>query len=79
MSDGQSWKEESEATKARSRNSGGNDDIERGYMSCPLCDAEIPISNEERDRGDDVYCSFCQVDYKIRKTQDDEIYLEGDY
>ena len=79
MSDGQSWKEQSEAAKARSRKSGVKDDIESGYMSCPLCDAEIPVSNEEKEGQDDVYCSFCQLDYKIRKTQDDEIYLEGDY
>lgn len=49
------------------------------YLSCPVCDADVPISEDEKV-GDEVYCPYCQVPLKLRKTKDkEEIYLEENF
>ena len=27
-------------------------------LSCPVCNADLPLSGEER-RGDEVFCAYC--------------------
>ena len=49
------------------------------YLSCPVCDADVPISEDEKV-GDEVYCTYCQVPLKLRKTKDKEdMYLEENF
>lgn len=48
------------------------------YLTCPLCDAEIPISGDERV-GEEVYCTYCQAPLKFKKTKEDEPYLQEDF
>jgi len=48
-----------------------------GYLQCPLCDAEVPISEEDR-AGNQVYCPYCQCPLKLRKKAD-KIYLDEDF
>lgn len=48
-----------------------------GYLPCLMCDADVAVS--KKDVGQDVYCSFCQVNMKLRNNEkDDELYLEED-
>ena len=53
-----------------------------GYLNCPLCDAEIPVSGEEGE-GSQVYCSFCSAMLKLKKQKggdgDQELYCEEDF
>ncbi len=48
------------------------------YMTCPLCDCEIPMSGDEKV-GTEVYCPYCECPLKLRKTKDDELYLQEDF
>ncbi|MFQ5480047.1 MAG: hypothetical protein ACE5DW_02090 [Thermodesulfobacteriota bacterium] len=48
-----------------------------GYLQCPLCDAEVPISEDEK-AGDQIYCAFCQCPLRVRE-QKEEKYLEEDF
>ncbi len=48
------------------------------YLSCPMCDVEIPRSGDEKV-GEDVYCPYCQTPLKLKKTKTDEYYLQENY
>jgi hypothetical protein len=37
-------------------------------MDCPICDAPIPLDNNERP-GDVVQCSFCKEVFKLIHTK----------
>lgn len=49
-----------------------------GYLTCPLCDAEVPLSGDERI-GDQVFCTYCQCPLAMKKTKTEEVYLEEDF
>lgn len=49
------------------------------YLSCPMCDADIPVSGDERV-GEEIYCPYCRVPLGIRKKKDaEELYLEENF
>jgi len=48
-----------------------------GYLECPMCSAEVPISDEEKT-GEQVYCPYCQCPLKLRKKAD-KVYLTEDF
>jgi hypothetical protein len=43
-----------------------------------MCDVEIPMSGDERE-GDEVYCPYCESPLKLKKTKEDETYLQEDF
>lgn len=49
-----------------------------GYLSCPMCDAEVPITGEEKI-GEEVFCPFCSTPLKLKKTKTDELFLEENF
>ncbi|MEE9614662.1 MAG: hypothetical protein V3W31_06880 [Thermodesulfobacteriota bacterium] len=49
-----------------------------GYLDCPLCDSEIPMSGDE-DIGEDIFCPSCESPLKLRKKKDDTRYLQEDF
>jgi len=48
-----------------------------GYLLCPLCDAEVPVSEDDR-AGDVVYCPYCQCPLRVRQKAE-SIYLTEDF
>jgi len=48
-----------------------------GYLQCPLCDAEVPVSENNR-AGDRLYCSYCQCPLRLRE-KDETKYLDEDF
>ncbi|MFQ5586003.1 MAG: hypothetical protein ACE5GF_04185 [Thermodesulfobacteriota bacterium] len=48
------------------------------YITCPLCDVDIPLSGEE-EVGDQIMCVYCECPLKIKKTREDELYLVEDF
>ena len=44
-------------------------------LSCPVCDAEIPLERETRS-GDLVVCSYCGVTFKLLKRREQWILEE---
>ncbi len=48
------------------------------YLTCPLCDCEIPLSGDERI-GEEIYCPYCECPLKLKKNRDDELYLQEDF
>jgi len=49
------------------------------YLTCPMCDADIPVSGDEKI-GSEIFCNYCQTPLKIRRKKDmEEIYLEEDF
>ncbi len=49
-----------------------------GYLTCPMCDAEVPINGDER-LGEQVYCPYCECPLALRKDKTDDLYLEEDF
>lgn len=49
-----------------------------GYLTCPTCDAEVPLSGDEKV-GEQTFCPYCHTPLALRKTKTDEYYLEEDY
>ena len=49
-----------------------------GYLSCPMCDAEVTITGEEKI-GEEVFCPFCSTPLKLKKTKTDELFLEENF
>lgn len=48
------------------------------YLTCPMCDAEIPVSGDEKV-GESIYCPYCQIPLRLRKRKGtEEVYLEED-
>ena len=51
-----------------------------GYITCPVCDAEIPLSGDEKP-GEEFGCPYCQSPFTIKKKkgEEDELSLEEDF
>ncbi len=49
-----------------------------GYLACPLCDAEVPLGGDERP-GEQLCCPYCQTPLALRKSKEEELYLEEDF
>ena len=42
---------------------------------CPICDADVPMSGDERT-GDVVYCAYCEAPLRLAKlSSEDEPHL----
>ncbi len=50
----------------------------RKYLSCPLCDVDVPLSGDEKI-GDQIVCVYCESPLKLKKTKEDELYLQEDF
>jgi hypothetical protein len=52
----------------------------RDDLSCPICQADVPLSGDER-KGDEVFCTYCRAPLKLAGDGDnvDELELEEDY
>jgi hypothetical protein len=48
-----------------------------GYMTCPMCDAELPVTDEEVRAG--LYCSACGTPLKLMADDKRKQYLEEDF
>lgn len=48
------------------------------YLSCPLCECEIPMGGDE-EPGDELYCPYCESPLKLKKRKDDTLYLQEDF
>lgn len=49
------------------------------YLSCPMCEADVLISENEKI-GEEVYCQYCETPLKLRKKKDtEELYLQEDF
>lgn len=49
------------------------------YLTCPMCDVDVPMSGEEKV-GEQVFCPYCQTPLKIKKNRvDDSLFLEEDF
>lgn len=44
------------------------DDNEVRIISCPVCDAEIPLDEEDKP-GDLIYCDYCKCELKLVITR----------
>ncbi len=49
-----------------------------GYLACPMCDAEVPITGDEKI-GEEIFCLFCTTPLKLKKTKTDELFLEENF
>ncbi len=48
-------------------------------LSCPICNADVPLSGDEKT-GEEVYCSFCRAPLTVKQgKEDDELLLEDDF
>jgi len=43
----------------------------RGDLSCPICQADLPLDGDEKP-GDEVICSYCGAPSRILGKPDDE-------
>lgn len=50
----------------------------KDYMTCPMCDVEVPMTGEEQVGGE-VYCPYCETPLKLLKNKEDELYLVEDF
>jgi len=48
------------------------------YLECPMCDAEIPMSGDEK-LGIEVQCPACETPLKLKKKKDDSLYFQEDF
>jgi len=48
------------------------------YLTCPLCDVEIPLSGEE-EVGQQIVCVYCECPLKLKKRKDDTLYFAEDF
>jgi hypothetical protein len=44
-------------------------------LSCPICQADVPLSGEEKP-GDEVCCMYCGAPCRLVKKKDDESELD---
>jgi len=52
---------------------------ESGYLSCPVCDAEMPLAGDERP-GEETSCYYCQTPLVLKKSKEkDELYFVEDF
>jgi len=45
--------------------------------TCPICQAEVPLDGDER-HGDPVYCSYCEMELRLKRKGEDWEVEEGD-
>jgi hypothetical protein len=52
----------------------------RDDLSCPICQADVPLSGDER-KGDEVFCTYCRAPLKLAGDGEnvDELELEEDF
>ncbi|MFZ3072533.1 MAG: hypothetical protein WA162_04755 [Thermodesulfobacteriota bacterium] len=48
------------------------------YLTCPMCDCELPLGGDERI-GEDIFCTFCETPLKLRKDKEEKLYLQEDF
>ncbi len=48
-----------------------------GYLTCPMCDAEVPVDGDEKP-GDEVFCPYCETPLSLKIVSDEEAYFEED-
>jgi len=48
------------------------------YLTCPMCDCELPLSGDERV-GEDIFCPYCETPLKLRKDKEDKFYLQENF
>ncbi|MFQ5353457.1 MAG: hypothetical protein ACE5DR_00785 [Thermodesulfobacteriota bacterium] len=46
-----------------------------GYLQCPLCDAEVPIDEDEKD-GEQLFCPYCECTLRLRERNDNKFLTE---
>ena len=46
-------------------------------VSCPVCDADIPLAGDEK-KGDEVFCAYCRAALTIKVLDEEDIELEDD-
>ena len=46
-------------------------------LECPICNADIPLEDEEKS-GDLILCSYCKVTFKLLRKREKWI-LEEDF
>jgi hypothetical protein len=39
--------------------------------SCPICDADLPLSGDEK-KGDEVFCGYCGAPCRLTQKTDSE-------
>lgn len=53
-----------------------------GYLECPLCDADVLVSHEDKI-GDELFCACCLASLKLKKKTDtwdkEDFFLDEDY
>ncbi len=54
-----------------------DDETFSGYLQCPLCDAEVALTEEDK-AGDQMYCAYCQCPLRLRERKKEK-YLEEDF
>ncbi len=48
-------------------------------LSCPVCQADLPLAGDER-AGEDVYCTYCGAPCRLTKAASEEgCALEEDF
>ena len=47
----------------------------RSELSCPICNADVPMSGDEQ-RGDEVFCTYCGAPLTVKGSKEDESELE---
>jgi hypothetical protein len=51
----------------------------RDDLSCPICQADVPLSGEEKP-GDELYCLYCGAPCRlVGKGEDGDLDLEEDF
>jgi len=50
-----------------------------GELSCPICDADVPMDGDEAP-GSEVFCAYCRAPLNVRfkRGSDEELELEDD-
>lgn len=43
-----------------------------------MCDAEVPLGGDERP-GEQLCCPYCQTPLALRRSKEEELYLEEDF
>jgi len=53
--------------------------MRQGEVNCPFCEGDIPLDGDER-QGDEVYCSYCNLMLKLKRSRGTfEAVEEDDY
>ncbi len=52
--------------------------MKRHEVTCPICNADIPLGGDERP-GEEIYCTYCGAPCKLSGTSDEDLEAEEDY